>query len=169
MANYLYNGIELPALPEWDKNTYPYAIIVKIAPLGDASEFTRLYVSTNTLYIESDGDFAVSELPTNYLVADVFDGGDNWGEFESMVVQEIPDIAPSLSNFTIIWSNHDLPYENSTEIYLSASVPIPANGYEAHLHNGTWRKGTFYKRVNNAWVKHQAYRRQNGAWVKVKE
>ena len=27
MANYLYNGIELPALPEWDKETYPYALI----------------------------------------------------------------------------------------------------------------------------------------------
>lgn len=25
--NYLYNGVKLPALPEWDKETYPYAVI----------------------------------------------------------------------------------------------------------------------------------------------
>ena len=29
MPNYVYNGTELPKLPEWDKSTYPYAVIVK--------------------------------------------------------------------------------------------------------------------------------------------
>lgn len=27
MPNYLYNGIELPALPAWDKTAYSYAFI----------------------------------------------------------------------------------------------------------------------------------------------
>lgn len=63
------------------------------------------------------------------------------------------------------------PFEPSEEFYewLTANATFQAVPLEAHLYNGTWQKGTFYKRVNNAWVKHTAYRRQNGAWVKVKE
>ena len=28
MANYLYNGVELPELPEWDRETYPREVVL---------------------------------------------------------------------------------------------------------------------------------------------
>ena len=37
MSKYLYNGVELPELPEWDKNTYPYACISHC--YGDTYQF----------------------------------------------------------------------------------------------------------------------------------
>ena len=41
MANMFYNGIELPALPEWDDTTYPVAVIIRCLDLN--STVAKLY------------------------------------------------------------------------------------------------------------------------------
>lgn len=154
MAKYLYNGTELPALPAWDKTTYPYAFIEK-------GFSTWLYLAKEPAvygYIEGEiGELFCGE----YMGYRLVDG--EW-------VSQSSGTELTLVIASTIWSNHDIINRIDGSIYLAASKPILlAEAYSAHLYIGTWQKGKFYKRVNNAWVKHQAYRRQNGAWVKVKE
>ena len=43
---YSYNGVILPALPEWDREMYPYAVITK----SWISTYCSLYVSKNVPY-----------------------------------------------------------------------------------------------------------------------
>jgi len=153
MTKYLYNGIELPALPEYptdlNGNTMSYVVI-------EVKSDGSYWVSFSGQPITFDGTEFVVNLPRA------------WGYIENDAWVTDLAFGGYYTFNNCVWSNHNILNEDGT-IYLAASTPIPVNGYEAHLYNGTWQKGTFYKRVNNAWVKHQAYKRQNGAWVKVKE
>lgn len=153
MTKYLYNGIELPALPEYDKTAYPYAVIEK-SQYGGELYFFHAFAEAPTM---SGNDITLS----GDRVYCSSNSGEDWGTLYN-------GTTISHGKGFIKWSNTDILNADGS-VYLAASVPIPANGYEAHLYNGTWQKGTFYKRLNGAWVKHQAYRRVNGAWVKVKE
>lgn len=58
--NCLYNGVELPALPEWDKTAYPYAYLYRF---GDSAvAFLTInkvaYIDTDT----SDGGYSMYQL-----------------------------------------------------------------------------------------------------------
>jgi hypothetical protein len=166
MAKYLYNGIELPALPEYDSETYPY-----VALISTLQDYYLLCSKLPFVYKIINGQGAIrnpSETTTTayrYYISKNF-GGD-WSD-------DSPDggthnFNPNAGMTDCVWANYNVLNLDGT-IYLAASDPVPVvEAYTSYVHNGTWRKGTFYKRVNNAWVKHQAYKRQNGAWVKVKE
>ena len=51
---YLYNGIRLPALPEWDRGVYPYAYIVGLHP-------THFCASPNEPYVIETENFITGE------------------------------------------------------------------------------------------------------------
>lgn len=106
---YLYNGIELPTLPEWDKTTYPYVNIFRNLQFSGRYylEFTAEPVNTVTRWV-GNGD-------TAYQTA-----GDVWEK-------------ANLSNsFTTVWANHDIYKEDGT-LDLSASCPIDVEtGKEIH-------------------------------------
>jgi hypothetical protein len=113
MSNCLYNGVELPSLPEWDKETYPYAVIQQLN-----SRWFKLwvmkekpYVSGNYLHITSD-----SLTWDNYYA---FDNTytDAWGSLGA-----VSTASQTASSF--IWSNADILNEDGT-LYLAASDPIP--------------------------------------------
>lgn len=172
MPNYLYNGIELPQLPEWDKSIYPYAVIVK------QGYFTTYYklrcYATISYYTDVDGERKFGgdgTVAIGYQVPVTDATNSAWesvGEIDVSTVVGEHSVSDDNSG-NLMWANFDVLNTDGT-IYLAASKPILlAEAYSSYLYNGTWQKGTFYKRVNNVWVKHQAYRRVNGAWVKVKE
>lgn len=122
---YLYNGIRLPALPEWDREMYPYAYIIKSnssdsyflcvyddrAVYDEKYEYTPCIVDTHgdnkaqlRKYYVSNGEWAYAlggKVTTPYGLS--FAGG---------------------SSDTPVWCNTDILNEDGT-VYLPASEPVP--------------------------------------------
>jgi hypothetical protein len=122
--NYLYNGVLLPALPEWDKETYPYAVIMAT----NFSTVKAFYISDKPAFMSYDEDLLCVIYPygTNYMQCSSRSGAE-WGEFgdantpTSLVIDE---------GSRLIWTNHDILNEDGS-IYLAASEPIPVNPPDA--------------------------------------
>lgn len=120
MAYYLYNGVELPALPEWDKETHPYAVI-RVATFA---LFTKalLYIMQDFHLYDADsfqsttGDMVCS---ITWTTANGMDTDAEWSEFGET----------GTSTFGLaetIWSNFDIYNEDGT-LYLAASEPVPVS------------------------------------------
>ena len=121
---YLYNGVRLPKLPEWDKEKYPYAYITS----------TRL--STSTVWYLSLprewGDFSKAVFADDYVFYSKggarfqikhYDGENmpqRWGSFEESESSWTCDVS------RMIWSNTDACTADGT-ILLAASDPIPVH------------------------------------------
>lgn len=105
---YLYNGVQLPKLPEWDREAYPYAVI--------GNHWTglslQLHVSQTSIYNESGG----------YVYVDTPRQGWQYknGIWEGMSLDPV-DSMPLLD---AIWTNTDIHNEDGT-LYLAASEPVP--------------------------------------------
>lgn len=107
--NYLYNGIELPALPDYDSTTYPYAI------LQEAYGNYRFTVCASPIYVNTNGYIAV---PTGA-------SGANW-ELSSGASSWVNGLygASPLAGFPIFWANYNVLNADGT-LYLAASEPVP--------------------------------------------
>lgn len=106
MANYLYNGVEAPALPQLtatEQETYPIAMINKNG---------RLIYCSAVYDADADGRVTVSLFST--IVYDVVDG--QWVKQSTYPM-----------TFKPVWTNTDILNEDGT-IYLAASEPIPVGG-----------------------------------------
>lgn len=112
-----YVGAVLPALPEWDKETYPYAVISVNSPI----EYELKVLSSNDwqkvegveLFYNAGGYqiYATSKLvsSTSYGVWTYKSEGE--GVYLS-------------ASSVAVWSNHDIMNEDGS-LFLSASVPVP--------------------------------------------
>lgn len=121
MANYLYNGIELPQLPEWDTEIYPYAVIVRFT-----SAYMLAFLAT-PIRVQHDGS------TTNRF------GGVAHIAYKSLEGEEWVELENSTATIPVWvkWANYDVYYYyDSTDIlypelagvvYLAASDPIPVN------------------------------------------
>ena len=108
---YLYNGVRLPGLPEWDKETYPDVIILKNYNLIIAEKpFYFGRNSANPHWLGTDGNFQFFIYKT-----------DGWEEGSKLPPGEI---ATGNAPGDIIWANHDILNADGT-IYLTASEPVP--------------------------------------------
>lgn len=124
---YLYNGVRLPKLPEWDRQTYPYAYI----QYGSTSEGDRVYalvlstvkfttrkwaIVVDALVGTADGD----AIRWRYnLTTDV-----EWSRTDkvySVVAGE--DVGVHMG--PLVWVNTDIYSYTSGTLYLAASEPIP--------------------------------------------
>lgn len=105
MANYLYNGIELPALPEWDKETCPYAVIIKHSN-------GYLFAGRSTAFTTAaESGYMVGEASVKYLAID--------GVWTTSTL--------TVSG-GVIWANHDIYLTaDATTLVLAASDPIPVS------------------------------------------
>ena len=115
--NYLYNGVELPALPEWDKTVYPYAVITKqggesagyayflycTASPTTATALSYLYHAPFVTYALKNGEWAYSS-----------EHDSDYGGLKTV--------------HSLVWADHDV-YKGST-IVLSASATIPVPTYD---------------------------------------
>lgn len=131
MPNYLYNGVELPALPEWDKEKYPYAVIFRNS--GDkyilwAMPVEGVYRKDATIAIPKIYDnvvyFAYKE--GDYVRAEIVD--DAW---ESSIETRLNFLQIPLDKLdgsivsTIIWTNHDIISNTDGSVYFATSTPVP--------------------------------------------
>ena len=111
---YLYNGIRLPALPEWDREKYPYAVIIDASPL---------FIVFKVVDIAPEVDASISFDPSlssdaNYIQWRYDDETNTWGSMET------GQVGSSGSLFSTIWTNTDL-YNADGSVFLAASDPIP--------------------------------------------
>ena len=106
---YLYNGVRLPALPEWDREAYPYAFIAHTI-----KKYIYFFVLTEPTYHTNDSGqwviTAVSHSVTDYS---------NPGEWRPSSMETIERVVGSL-----MWSNFDM-LKSDGSISLEASEPVP--------------------------------------------
>lgn len=123
MANYLYNGVQLPALPEWDKEAYPYAEMYAVS--GALSAIMSVLKVTDRpadCYALGDNDYGNYEpsyhVGTNYISYKIDKTSNTW------VVKASGQIEAATSGVNANWANYDLFNEDGT-LYLAASEPVP--------------------------------------------
>lgn len=121
MANYLYNGIELPALPEWDKEKYPYAYIFKIRSLD---RYELCFLASQLVH--NGGDSILVDTPTDEGIAQYAyrflpSSDTDWVHIDD-VVFESGNIVHLLR-----WTNHDVCDEDGN-VFMAASEPVPVGG-----------------------------------------
>lgn len=112
---YLYNGVRLPGLPEWDRVAYPYAVIVH------GNSIYGLYCSTEPAYCKSGSLINKGGVYAPYLYFGHYDtkgwvGGNVVNTSDMTFMVDKP-----------IWSNHDMidvASANGT-VGLAASEPVP--------------------------------------------
>lgn len=105
---YLYNGIRLPALPEWDRGVYPYAVIVNL----NGGDTYYLFICDSEITCSA----GTNHVYYGKLMGDRFQVKDgawvSWGS------------GYSPSGCDTLWANHDIYDANGTFV-LSASDPAP--------------------------------------------
>lgn len=127
MANYLYNGVELPALPQWDRKTYPYGTLYYLVSKNQY----KLYATAVTGVYQTPTDSVI----TGYNKVVQFGSSSSEPKISGTLtdgVWEYKDgsglyIAVSKKSGTvlaeIVWSNYDILDSNGA-VYLASSYPI---------------------------------------------
>lgn len=177
---YSYNGVELPALPEWDKTVYPYASIS--TKLGTISKYRYFWVYAEPVFATGNNATSTLAIPRPCLRWKLTD--DNWVE-DALSDDET---LTSDGGFFGLWANYDVYYVDDATagetfgfepgtLYLAASEPVPVlaypysvmvydyqkgadDWYQVHLYYSatpfTWNgkavgnSGTVYKRIYDA-------------------
>ena len=127
MTNYLYNGVRLPVLPEWDKTAYPYAYIEQNYYYGTPTDTYFLFVSS-TQGVEKDGGWlgdSVLEFGTDTAFSYTIENGAwvrNGDTAEIDMCIFVDNLGRKVGELT--WTNTDTYREDGT-LYLPASDPIP--------------------------------------------
>ena len=129
---YLYNGVRLPALPEWDRERYPYAVIT----LNKASNKYELYLfAENAYYFDSTYVYFGGSSSGEPVPAIIYTGTPEQGWYSQSEVDNANVCVSWQVVSKLIWSNIDLEYEGT--MYLAASTPIPIyNEPVNYLYNG---------------------------------
>ena len=116
MSAYRYNGARLPALPEWDAVTYPYAHIQYI-PYRDGSFIAHLRCSDRP-FRKAAGVVTVASDAVMLVRSFTGTGAEYaWGNAYAVM---IPSLA--LKADTVIWCNSDIS-DDSGAVFLAASQP----------------------------------------------
>lgn len=106
----------LPPLPKWDIKTYPYAII-KGQTLGGDTVRRWLYCFDSEPVVNYKGTLLSSVTTTMYMSTNFQEGaGIAFSEPSGFSVMGID---------TMVWTNFDLKYENTGDVFFAASEPIP--------------------------------------------
>ena len=138
MANYLYNGVELPDIHTvWtDKETYPYACVLYVADgsaeIGFPAQFASLQLFEVRGVAENDslsveGTFKYrnyiwtdsQELVDLYASVGITCAVNTW-----FLIEDYPALNASLFALPS-WSSYDI-LNTDGSVYLAASAPVPA-------------------------------------------
>ena len=113
---YLYNGVRLPKLPEWDRKTYPVALFV------DSITSYTLYVGSSLAYREMNGKYQFGIVDAQIPWA-CRTGGTEWYTL-AVEPSTNPYYLANVGTYAV-WTNTDICYADGT-IALGASYPIDA-------------------------------------------
>lgn len=124
MAKYLYNGVELPALPEWDATTFPYATIMPTT----SGFYSVRFTAATVFYNNSVGNISINDIDADLRYIYYEFNGSEW--VGDGTVKELSIAFTSSSGAT--WSNYDILNEDGS-VYLAASDPVPVTPTPADL------------------------------------
>ena len=139
-VTYLYNGVRMPALPNWDKTAYPYAAIASLNGNAEGTvalpaqlilSSVPLYANTSVLAFgilcgSANGSALRYEWGDCYLdngnVVFVYEPGFVYQETETF---KEGGSVPYTNGFDIVWANHNIYKKtDTTALYLEASEPV---------------------------------------------
>lgn len=123
---YLYNGVRLPKLPEWDRETYPYALIYK----EELTNYIKLICADCEMVYVVDvfgGNFVSFPYDVTFHYHEYI-LQDTEFVFEKTVTNSDPN-GPGIFSGEFIWTNHDIRKELEDytlgEVVYPPSEPIP--------------------------------------------
>lgn len=126
MGNYLYNGILLPALPDWDKVKYPYAYIWAAgwnAPSDYINHYKLDVCSSPIRYGTVDGTLsAYLETGTESVM---YNCPQTDGEFKAWEYYGEVGTSQTAKVYPF-WTNHDVISDSDGSVYFAASKAINA-------------------------------------------
>lgn len=135
---YSYNGVIFPALPEWDRETYPYAILHGAVTADDSTIGYRasLHVSSVPFYLTGNLVTALKPEADGNSIAykwDIVEGDtwdSPWSRWEGGDVALTADTTVSLNAlWGRKWTNFDLYNTTKETIAMAKSVPVPVYEY----------------------------------------
>ena len=144
---YKYNGVELPKLPEWDKEKYPYAFIYEGANNYQLRAYSRNDQYTDLSWNSGFGTYTYfgAMTPNSY-------DGIGFSTTPSGNAEQWEGGSPAYGRVlcsAILWANFDVK-KSASELHLPASEPVPVGG------KTEWQRGRFYKVIGGKWVKQDA-------------
>lgn len=113
---YLYNGVRLPAIPEYDKAAYPYSVITYS---GTTNKNAILCVSDKSPTMDDNGKLVHANY-SKYVKYYWANGSEEWADNGSGVTTT-GTLWPGNSSF---WTNTDILNADGS-VYLEASEPVP--------------------------------------------
>lgn len=119
MSKALYNGVELPALPEI-ANSYEYAWLLLATPNG-TPQLLLANGSGKFSYSSENGDGIFLWFTTGMLCLPV---GETWIESDEVTSDGNDLLTISASPAETFWANFDI-YNEDGSLYLAASEPVP--------------------------------------------
>lgn len=124
---YLYNGVRLPKLPEWDREKYPYAKMAKKMIFGTWKDTLAVFLDIKTdLTPKSFALPAITWYSENneWVQFREYTEDDYDGTSVNGIYQSADGTLYAAFDFNPYWSNHDI-LNSDGSVYLSASDPIP--------------------------------------------
>jgi hypothetical protein len=117
---YKYNGVQLPPLPDWDKTTYPNAMLALVA----GSEY-RLYCSAETPSATGQSTLEALVIPAPYIVSTK--GMASFGAFDDPHTRDATVTGDQIiiGAFDTFWTNTDIAFSEGDTVFLKASEPEP--------------------------------------------
>ena len=130
---YLYNGVRLPGLPEWDKEAYPYAVIYQQTAYADGTKDyvlkitdqpLRAFWATGTTYeLKMDSEETVQYTKMDLYI--VYKDEPYNSANPEWIGPDTQASGPWVKEDRLIWSNYDLYLGTSDTVKLAASNPVP--------------------------------------------
>ena len=115
---YLYNGVRLPKLPEWDRGKYPYAVIALYNTSNNAGKYELILCQNILSY---DGENVVQEKENNYLC--YLTDNNTWNYINTYDFEEVVFIGDGEQ--TLIWTSSEIPNSTDGSVYMAATKPAP--------------------------------------------
>ena len=120
---YLYNGVRLPKLPEWDKTTYPYAYIAQAIEYHLVVSTKPLKASGSSIYSASLSTIESATILGWHIFNVDYEWEDSLFVIGSNKIEMEAD--SDVVSGTIKWANTDLYLNDTTTLVLAASDPVP--------------------------------------------
>lgn len=105
---WLYNGVRLPALPEWDREKYPYAVIGKVF----MGTIDTLFYSASPVQRNGTSRLVTVASPHYQVRCE----GNSWGNATGHYYD---------ASVLAMWSTHDIINTTDGAVFLAASEPVP--------------------------------------------
>lgn len=174
MANYLYNSVELPDINTvWtDKETYPYAIIIKSTILSTTYYELQLYREMFTCYSPAFEKYCLVANGSDNLKSTIKSTDTEWATptvVERDIIIETVEVDGVSRNYNVrlcnypsdyvFWTNHTF-YDENGDVWFAASDPVPLTTLTAR---------DLYRKINGKPTKLTLYKKLGGKLVPLDE